>query len=152
MSFAERLHSQFVLFYQWYVWNPDAESCTRYKLTYIVVYPLYSICETHTFHTWKLFWLFIHTGKYEMTFLVQQSFSQRTRLVGVMGINFWQGTKKQVQWTLMLWPAWHTNSFGYDQNFNFDLWPKSWVTTQMPVKAKTCIRLFGCKQRPEMHS
>ena len=53
-----------------------------------------------------------------------------------------------IQWTLELRPAWHTNNLGYDQNFSFDLRPKSWVTTRMPVKAKT----RGCKQRPEMRS
>ena len=53
-----------------------------------------------------------------------------------------------IQWTLELRPAWHTNDLGYDQNFSFDLRPKSWVTTRMPVKAKT----RGCKQRPEMRS
>ena len=52
------------------------------------------------------------------------------------------------QWTLQLRQAWHTNNLGYDQNFSFDLRPKSWVTTRMPVKAKT----RGCKQRPEMCS
>jgi hypothetical protein len=30
----------------------------------------------------------------------------------------------------------------YDQN-------AEWVTTQKPVKAKTCIRVCGCKQRPQ---
>jgi hypothetical protein len=34
-------------------------------------------------------------------------------------------------------PAWHTNNLGYDQNFGFDLRPKSWVTSRMPVKANT---------------
>ena len=53
-----------------------------------------------------------------------------------------------IQWTLELRPAWHTNNLGYDQNFSFDLQPKSWVTTRMPVKAKT----RGYKQRPEMRS
>ena len=54
----------------------------------------------------------------------------------------------EIQWTLELRPAWQTNNLGYDQNFSFDLRPKSWVTTRMPVKAKT----RGCKQRPEMRS
>jgi hypothetical protein len=57
-----------------------------------------------------------------------------------------------IQWTLELRPAWHTNNLGYDQSFSFDLRPKSWVKTRMPVKDKTCIRLCGCKQRPEMRS
>jgi hypothetical protein len=39
------------------------------------------------------------------------------------------------QWTLELRPAWHTNNLGYNKNFSFDLRPKSWVTTRMPVKA-----------------
>jgi hypothetical protein len=26
------------------------------------------------------------------------------------------------------------------------------LTARMPIKAKTCIRLCGCKQRPEMRS
>jgi hypothetical protein len=56
-----------------------------------------------------------------------------------------------IQWTLELRPAWHMNNLGYDQNFSFDLQPKSWVMTRMPVKAKTCIHLCGCKQRPKMH-
>jgi hypothetical protein len=57
-----------------------------------------------------------------------------------------------IQWTLELWPAWHMNNLGCDQNFGFDLRPKSWVTTRMLVKAKTCICLCGCKQRPKMRS
>jgi hypothetical protein len=57
-----------------------------------------------------------------------------------------------VQGTLELRPAWHRNNLGYDQNFSFDLRPKCWVTTRMPVKAKTSIRFCGCKQRPEMRS
>jgi hypothetical protein len=57
-----------------------------------------------------------------------------------------------IRWTLELRPAWHTNNFSYDQNFSFDLRPHSWVTTRMPLKAKTCIRFCGCKQRPEMRS
>jgi hypothetical protein len=44
------------------------------------------------------------------------------------------------------------NNLGYNKKNCFDLRPESWVTTQMPVKAKTCIRLCGCKQRPEMRS
>ena len=56
--------------------------------------------------------------------------------------------ESQIQWTLELRPAWHKNNLGYDQNFSFDLRPKSGVMTLMPVKAKT----RGCKQRPEMHS
>jgi hypothetical protein len=47
-------------------------------------------------------------------------------------------------------PTWHTNNLGYDQTSSFDFRPKSWVTTRMPVKAKTCIHLCGCKQRHEM--
>jgi hypothetical protein len=43
-------------------------------------------------------------------------------------------SKCTVQWTLELRPAWHTNNLGYYQNFRFDLRPKSWVTTRMPVK------------------
>jgi hypothetical protein len=60
------------------------------------------------------------------------------------------GASRHIQWTLELRPAWHTNNLGYDQNFSFDSRPMSWVTTRMPVKANTCIRLCGCKQRPEM--
>jgi hypothetical protein len=41
----------------------------------------------------------------------------------------------KVQWTLELRPVWHTKHLGYEQNFSFDLRPKSWVTTRMPVKA-----------------
>jgi len=86
MSFAERLHSHFALFCQWHLWNVDTESCTIYKLTYIVVFHC-SICETHISHLAVN--LTLHTGKYEMTFLVQQSVSQHTPLVGKRGINFW---------------------------------------------------------------
>jgi len=83
----------FALFCQWHLWNLDAESCTRYKLTYNVVFPFCSICETHISHLAVN--LTLQTGKYEMTFLVQQSFSQHTPLVGKRGINFWQGTKNK---------------------------------------------------------
>jgi hypothetical protein len=40
-----------------------------------------------------------------------------------------------VQWTLELRQTWHKNNLGNDQNFSFDLRPKSWVMTRMPVKA-----------------
>lgn len=33
------------------------------------------------------------------------------------------------------WLAWHPNNLCYNQNFSFDLWLKSWVTTQMLVEA-----------------
>jgi hypothetical protein len=45
-----------------------------------------------------------------------------------------------------IWTTWVTTKIlvlSYDQ---------SWVTTRRPVKAKTCIRFCGCKQRPEMCS
>jgi hypothetical protein len=43
---------------------------------------------------------------------------------------------RAIQWTLELRPDWHTNNFlGYDKQNSFDLRPKSWVTTRMPVKA-----------------
>jgi hypothetical protein len=30
----------------------------------------------------------------------------------------------EIQWTLELRPAWHTNNLGYDQNFSFELTTK----------------------------
>jgi hypothetical protein len=71
--------------------------------------------------------------------------SSRTcgNMVAVMG-----GGEVLIRWTLGLWPAWHTINLGYDQSFSFDLRPKSWVTTWMQVKAKTCIGLCGCNKDP----
>lgn len=38
---------------------------------------------------------------------------------------------KYLQWTLRLWLASHRKNLGYGQNYSFNLWPKSWVTTWM---------------------
>jgi hypothetical protein len=64
----------------------------------------------------------------------------------------WWRFQEQLHSGTELRPAWHTNNLSYDQNFSFVLRTKSGVTTRMPVKAKTCFRLCGCKHRPEMRS